>query len=385
MPELVALDVPAGPAFVDALQRAWGDGDAATPIDQRLPAPAVRSLRSALRPSAVIGSDGERRRLDGGWPVEPGDALVLATSGTTGQPKGVVLTHQSVAASAAATNRRLAVDPGLDRWLACLPVAHVGGLAVVTRALLGSVPLTVLDGFDATAVDAVARRARAEGRRVRVSLVATALARVQADAFHTVLLGGAAPPGDLPANVVVTYGMTETGSGVVYDGLPLDGVEVTIGDGTIGTAGEVLLRGPMLLRAYRDGTDPRIGDGWLPTGDAGTIDSTGRLTVSGRMAEVVVTGGEKVWPAAVERVLAGVPSVAEVAVGGRADPEWGQRVVAYVVPRDRGTPPSLDELRGAVKAQLGAWAAPRQLLLVDGLPRTPGGKVRRSELSTLPA
>ena len=156
---------------------------------------------------------------------------MVATSGSTGEPRGVVLTHDALVASAVATSRRLGVDPGRHRWLACLPLAHIGGLAVVTRALLTTTPLTVLPGFDAAEVERVGRA----GGATHVSLVSTALARVDAAAFETVLLGGAAPPRPLPANVVTTYGMTETGSGVVYDGVPLDGVEVAIGTG--GTRG----------------------------------------------------------------------------------------------------------------------------------------------------
>jgi O-succinylbenzoic acid--CoA ligase len=172
--------------------------------------------------------------------------------------------------------------------------------------------------------------------------------------------------------------MTETGSGVVYDGVPLDGVDVRV------VAGEVQLRGLMLLRAYRDGTDPKDAAGWLPTGDAGVWDAAaGRLTVFGRTGDLVITGGENVWPVAVERVLDRHRAVAEVAVVGRPDPEWGQRVVALVVPADQAAPPTLDAVRAAVKAELPAYAAPRELVLVDALPRTPLGKVARGGLPAL--
>jgi len=282
---------------------------------------------------------------------------VATTSGTTGEPKGVVLTHDAVLASATATSARLAVDPWRDRWLSVLPLAHVGGLSVVTRALLTDTPLS----FDPD-----------DRRATLVSMVATQVRRTDVSRFRAVVVGGAAPPADLPPNAVTTYGMTETGSGVVYDGAPLDGVEVRAVDG------ELQLRAPMLLRAYRDGRDPKDADGWLATGDAGEV-ADGRVTVHGRVGDVIVTGGEKVWPDPVEAVLRRVPGVAEVAVAGAPDEEWGQRVVAFIeVDAD---PPSLAELRDAVKAELPAYAAPKEVVVVTSLPRTALGKVQRALLA----
>jgi len=346
---LVALDA-VGAGFVDAMQRAWSDGDAVLPVDPRLPAPA----RAALLTAAALDE-----------PVEDGDALVVATSGSSGEPKLVVLAHDAVAASARATSARLGIEPDRDRWLACLPLSHVGGLSVVTRALATGTPCTVHDTFDAAAVVQAA-----SAGCTRTSLVPTALARIDPSAFRTILVGGQAPPPDRPPNVVATYGMTETGSGVAYDGVPLDGVEIRIVDG------EIQVRGPMLLRAYRSGEDPKDADGWLPTGDAGSFEG-GRLTVQGRLGDLIITGGENVWPVAVERALSTHPGVAEVLVVGRPDPEWGQQVVAVVVPRDPASPPTLAELRDHTKATLPAYAAPKQLDLVGTLPRTVGGKLRR--------
>lgn len=378
MRQLVAIDMPAGRHFVESLLRAWDEGDAVAPLDPRLPPPAARALLEALRPSVLVGRDGERSIVPGGLPVEEGDALVVATSGSTGTPKGVVLSHDAVAASAWATSRRLSADPGTDCWLACLPLAHIGGLSVVTRSIVTGTRLMVHDGFDPERVEAEARRGA-----TLVSLVPTALRRIDASGFRVVVIGGSTPPDGLPANVATTYGMTETGSGVVYDGIPLAGVEVAIGDGRLGATGEVLLRCPMLLRCYRDGHDPRTAGGWFPTGDAGELDGAGELRVFGRMAEVIVTGGEKVWPAPVETVIARHPGVAGVAVVGRPDPEWGSLVVAVVEPTDPARPPSLEELRMLVKEQLPPWAAPRDLVVTPKLARTPSGKVRRREVEAL--
>jgi O-succinylbenzoic acid--CoA ligase len=383
VPELVAIDLPGGPGFLDALRAAWDAGDAVAPLDGRLPPAAARALLRALAPTKVVAPDGDVVTLEGGIPVEEGDAVVVATSGSTGMPRGVVLTHGAIDASARATSARLDVDPARHRWLACLPLSHIGGLSVLTRSLVTGTPCTVLPGFDADVVESIARA----GDVTHTSLVATALDRVDPALFACILLGGAAPPHVLPANVVATYGMTETGSGVVYDGVPLEGVDVAVGTGRAGEgrAGEVLLRGPMLLRAYRDGTDPRVPGpdgrgGWLPTGDGGALSGR-RLVVDGRLTEVITTGGEKVWPVPVEQAIAALASVADVAVWRRPDPEWGERVVAWVVPADPSAPPQLVSLVEAVRATLPPWAAPKELVLTDRLPRTASGKLRRAGLS----
>ncbi|HEX6657439.1 MAG TPA: AMP-binding protein, partial [Ilumatobacter sp.] len=241
---LVALDLPGGPDFVVALQRAWDSGDAVFPLDRRIPGSAQADLLARMGAASVVTVDGESP-LPHGVPVESGDALVIATSGSSGEPKGVVLTHAAIAASAEATSRRLQVSAD-DHWLACLPLSHVGGLSVITRALHTGTRLTVLDGFDADAVD--------RSDATLVSLVATALARIDPTRFRVIVLGGSRPPAQRPSNTVTTYGMTETGSGVVYDRRPLDGVAIRALDG------ELQLRCPMLLRCYRDGTDPRTSD-----------------------------------------------------------------------------------------------------------------------------
>jgi O-succinylbenzoic acid--CoA ligase len=345
---LVVVEAHGTVDFVDTLRRAWDEGDAVFPLDPRLPAPARAAVLAAARPDE---------------PVTPGDALVVATSGTTGVPKAAVLTHSAVAAASVATSARLGVDPTADRWLACLPLAHVGGLGVVTRALQTGTPLTVVPD---------ARAAALVEDCTLVSLVPAMLARIPPDRFRTVVLGGSAMPPDLPPNAVATYGMTETGGGVVYDGTPLAGVDIRVA----GDDGEVWLRGPMLLRSYRDGSDPRDADGWFPTGDAGSWDGL-RLQVSGRIGDLIVTGGEKVWPTQVEQTLVAHPAVQEALVFGREDPTWGHRVVARVVPLDPASPPNLATLRDWTKQSLPPWCAPQELELTASLPRTPTGKLLR--------
>ena len=348
MPSLVAIEAKGDQRFVDALWAAWHKGDAVLPVDPRLPEPARAALIDAL---------------GAGLPVEVGDAVVVATSGSTGAPKGVVLTHGALAAHAAGVARRLAVDPSADRWLACLPLAHMGGLGVVVRAVLTGTALVVRPSFDPSA-DATL-----------VSLVPTLLDRADTSRFRVVLAGGGADWRARATNVVHTYGMTETGGGVVYDGVPLDGVEVRSGDD-----GQLMVRGPTLLRCYRDGSDPKDAAGWLATGDLGRVGPDGQVTVLGRAGDLIVTGGENVWPADVEEALRSHPAVADVAVAGRPDPEWGMRVVAVVVPADPSSPPGLSELRAWVKDRRPAFAAPRELVLVAEVPRGEGGKVARHRL-----
>ncbi len=380
MPELVALDLPGGTGFVDALRAVWDTGDAAAVVDPRLPAEARATYLAALRPTRLVASDGAVHRLRDGVGVEDGDALVVATSGSTAEPRAAILTHDAIAASARATSRRLGIDPARHCWLACLPLAHIGGLSVVTRALITDTPVTVLPRFDADAVTALGE----SGAVSHVSLVATGLGRIDPSLFERILLGGARPPDQLAPNVVATYGMTETGSGVVYDGDPLDDVEIAIDHFEDGSGdGEILLRCPMLLRCYRGGEDGRVfgpdrSRTWFATGDAGYVTDEGTLGVRGRIHDVIVTGGEKVWPDAVERVLAAHSGVKEVAVWKRPDPEWGERVVAFIVPEN--LPLDTSELVDLVKTTLPPWAAPKEFEMVNQLPRTASGKLRRHQL-----
>ncbi|MFA5775323.1 MAG: AMP-binding protein [Ilumatobacteraceae bacterium] len=362
MYRLVALDMPGDSLFVDAMKRIWDAGDAVFPIDQRFPKPAREELLREIAPSAIIDALGNESKINGGREVEQGDALVIATSGSSGSPKGVVHTHVGIAASAAASNRRLGTTSD-DHWLACLPLSHVGGMAVVLRALDAKCSLTVQPLFDVAMVEDAARR----GANM-TSLVATTLRQVDASLFRTILLGGAAAPEHVPTSVVVTYGMTESGGGVVYDGRPLDGVEIRLA-----SDGEIQIKGLILFRQYRDGTRPIDSGGWFSTGDLGEFAKDGRLIVHGRRGDLIITGGENVWPQQVEAILGLHPRIDEVVVRGIPDARWGQQVVAWITIND-DSELSLPEIRDWVKQSLPAHCAPKLVHVVDSIPRTTNGK-----------
>lgn len=353
-----------GQRFVETLSQAWERDDAVMPLDPRLPVAAREALLSALSPTLLIDAEGTEHRLKG-RKVEAGDALVVATSGSTGTPKGVVHTHASLEASARSTSTALGAEASIDRWLCCLPLTHIAGLAIVVRSRTFEIPLVVHDRFDAETVEAAAR----EGATL-TSLVPTALDRINPQLFRRIIVGGQAAPENLPDNCRASYGMTETGSAVVFDGQLLPGVELRIVDG------EIHVRGDMLLRCYRDGIDPRTPDGWFRTNDAGEL-TDGRLIVHGRRGDLIISGGENIWPAPVEESLSQLGSIAEVAVVGRPDDEWGHVVTAIVVATDTSQPPTLDELRDHVKQTLSPYCAPRRIELCDALPRTPLGKIER--------
>lgn len=338
-------------------------------------------MSASLRP--VGGEPAALLALLAPWVREGGAPLVVRTSGSTGEPKDVVLSHRAVVASARATQARLG---GPGRWLLALPTSGVAGLQVLVRSVLaGSAPVVLSDHRDlARALDELAT----EPGRTFASLVPTQLHRLDREGrlgllagLDALLVGGAGvDPGlvdrarDAGVHVVRTYGMSETCGGCVYDGRPLDGVRLRIA-----SSGEIEVSGPVLFDGYGD--VPFEG-GWFATRDLGSIDDDGVLTVLGRADDVVVSGGVNVPLPAVEQVLRRVPGVVDAAAVGVPDPEWGHRVVAVVVPEGPAVP-GLPALRDTLE-RLGLdrrWA-PRGLLLVEGLPLLPGGKVDRRSLRT---
>ena len=344
-----------------------GTGPAILPLDATLPASRLRQLTDAIAPDAGVADD---------------TAVIIVTSGSTGEPKGVELSAAALRHSARASLARLGAADGRDAggWLCCLPVTHVAGLQVLVRSLLSSSERTVAPTLTATALS--------ESGCSYVSVVPTQLVRLLGEPggaaalaeFAAVLVGGAAAPAGLldraraaGVRAVTTYGMSETCGGCVYDGVPLDGV-------TVRAAGDGLLRisGPVLMNRYRGGPD--LGDEFV-TADLGYVRD-GRVVVRGRADDVINTGGHKVVPGEVAAVLESCPGVLEVVVVGRADPEWGQRVTAVVVPADPDDPPSLELLRIHVSKRLPRYACPSEVVLTRAIPVLASGKPDLASLKT---
>jgi O-succinylbenzoic acid--CoA ligase len=313
-------------------------------------------------------------------PVDVGGnsaAAIMHTSGTTAAPNPVVLSRSNFQASALGS----AVALGLDRaepWLCPMPLTHVGGLSIPIRSAIYATTAVLHGRFE---TEAVLNELMDPARRITlVSLVPTMLARLldaglrEAPTLRWALLGGGPIAPALLARaaqagvpVAPTYGMTETCSQIATFGWPLPGAELRTAEG------EVLVRGAMVARgALAD-------DGWLHTGDLGELDARGRLRITGRRAETIVTGGENVSPVEVEAVLLEHPAVADAGVFARPDPEWGEAVVAAVVPRD-GSQVAPEELRAFCASRLAGFKVPKAVEIRQGLPRTESGKLLRREL-----
>lgn len=362
---------------------------------------AVAELVRALR-EALDGGPALLPRVPGASATPaarpaPGAALVITTSGSTGVPKFVVLSATALRASAGATAERLG---GPAAWLLALPAEHIAGVQVIVRSLLaGAVPAVqdLREGFRPD--DFVAATAELPGGRRCTSLVPTQLARlldaggsalVALRSYDAVLVGGAALDSGLHARaaaagarVVTTYGMSETAGGCVYDGVPLDGVRVDLDEG-----GRIRLGGPTLAEGYLGDpveTGALFHDGWFRTTDLGRWRD-GRLEVLGRADDVIISGGENVAPAAVERVLAAQPGVRAACVVGLPDAKWGQVVAAAVVAEPgNGEPDAVraDRLRAAVRTELGRAAVPRVVLTVPEIPLRGVGKPDRHAVTEL--
>ncbi len=406
------------PRLVELLAAALdGSGPAILPLDASLPRARLAELITAFAPDTIEDADGvttTRSAQETG--VAEDTAVIIGTSGSTGMPKGVELSAAALLHSARASLARVGARPG-QRWLCCLPATYIAGIQVLVRSLVSGTEPVLAARADAETV--------AGSGCAHVSLVPVQLRRLlaapsrQSDkstplaGFASVLLGGAAAPQHLLDDaraagvpVVTTYGMTETCGGCVYDGRPLDGVRVEIrddddpGSARAGQRGRIWIGGPVLFTQYRSvgsggsgghgGADspPVLGGsrGVAPpdgvpsspflfrTGDLGQLDGAGRLTVGGRADDVITTGGHKVVPGEVAAVLETCPGVRDVAVVGQPDAEWGERVIAVVVPVDLANPPTLELLRLHVRSRLPRYAAPSRVVMVDAVPMLPSGK-----------
>ncbi len=331
---------------------------------------------------------------------------IVYTSGTTGRPRGAMLTWGNHLWSAIASALNLGLR-GDDRWLACLPMFHVGGLSLLFKSALYGMPLVVHASFDPER----ANRAIDEEGVTIVSVVAAMLQRMldarggrpYPSSLRCVLLGGGPAPAplleacaDIGAPVVQTYGLTEAASQVATmapgetqrkpgsAGRPLPGVELRIvrDDGAEAAPGEpgvILARGPMVMAGYwrqPEATAAALRDGWLHTGDVGYLDAEGYLYVLDRREDVIISGGENVYPAEVEAVLLAHPAVSEAAVVGAPDERWGQAVAAAVVLKP-GAEIREDDLRAFCRERLAAYKVPSRIRFVEALPRTSSGKLQR--------
>jgi o-succinylbenzoate---CoA ligase len=383
----VALALPAGAPFVAALHATLLLGATAVPIDLRL-APGEQERRTAT--AKVIVTEPLRRDDEpDATTLERLDPAALATlvhtSGTTADPKPVALSVGNWLWNALGSAFALGLDHD-DRWLCTLPLSHVGGLAILIRSAIYGTTVVLHERFDALAALTAIERDRV----TLASFVPTTLARLldiglkAPNPLRIALIGGGPLPPALAAQaqeagipVAQTYGMTETCSQVTTSlpgepetaGRPLLGVQVRVG-----ADDEILVKGPTVAPGAADE------DGWLHTGDCGQLDAEGRLTITGRKADTIVSGGENVAPSEVEAALLTHPAVADAGVHGRSDPRWGEEVVATVVLHD-GAQTEAEELRAHVAAQLARFKVPKEVAFAARLPRTASGKLLRRELS----
>jgi O-succinylbenzoic acid--CoA ligase len=349
-------------------------GAVAVPVDLRL-AEAERDRRrvgaAVVLESLPAGPPAPPRALD-----PDAVATVMYTSGTTAGPKEVTLTVGNWLWNAIGSATALGLDPA-ERWLCPMPLAHVGGLSIQLRSAVYGTTVVLHERFDAAAA---LEALMDPGERITlVSLVPTMLSRLldaglgEPPTLRRALLGGGpiapallARAREAGVDVAPSFGMTETCSQIATDGFALLGAELSLA-----ADGELLVRGPSVSAGAL------AADGWLHTGDLAAFGEDGRLAILGRRADTIISGGENVAPAEVEAVLVAHPAVADAAVLGRSDAEWGERVVALVVLREEV---SADDLRAHCAAAVAGFKVPKAFEIVDSVPRGPTGKLLRREL-----
>ncbi|HLB22419.1 MAG TPA: AMP-binding protein [Solirubrobacteraceae bacterium] len=389
----VAIALPAGLDFAYALHACLLLGAVAVPVDLRL---SARERDRLAGPAAVVVAEplsGDASASGASTPP-PGHeldatAVVIHTSGTSSAPKAVELTYGNLLWSALGSAVALGLD-ARERWLCALPLSHVGGLSILVRSAIYATTAVVHERFE---TDRVLQALR-EQRITLVSLVATTLARLldagleRPPRLRAALTGGGPVPAALVQRasaagvpVSMTYGLTETCSQVtttpvaaLVDGEAAAGPPLFCTHLRCDADGEILVAGPTVAPGAL------ASDGWLHTDDLGEIDACGRLLVTGRKADTIVSGGENVAPSEVEAVLEAHPDVIEAAVVGLPDEQWGEAVTAIVVTRQGGAPDG-EELRTHCAAALAPYKVPKRVVLRrEPLPRTRSGKLLRREL-----
>jgi O-succinylbenzoic acid--CoA ligase len=435
----VAMLLPGDARFVGWLAALSLAGRAALPLNARLTTVELAQQLTDARAGLLLGEQGDARlaelavqlpglkiaavpqfedlpgmhgRLPGEEAADDALLVVLFTSGTSGRSKGACLSWSNFAASALAAAGPL--GPSIaERWLACMPLFHVGGLSIVVRSVLFGGPIRLHSRFDAALVS----DALDAGDIAGISLVPTMLSRLldhrgprpAPAGLQVLLLGGAAASPELLARarlagypVCTTYGLTEATSQVATAHpqrpgaaspapmLPLPGLEVRIvvdgNEAAAGEPGEIIVGGPTVMQGYLGdpaATALALRNGWLHTGDIGFLDEAGGLHVLDRRDDLIVSGGENVYPAEIEAVLVGHPSVAEAGVAGVPDADLGSRVVAWIVASDAATLDS-QALAELCRARLAGFKCPREFRFVSALPRTAAGKLQRRRLMDLP-
>lgn len=394
----VAISLPSGLAFAQALHACLMLGAIAVPVDTRLATSEqeqiIADCEVILDEPLSLSAENAQACWHAGTHELDATAVVIHTSGTTSAPRPVELTYANILWSALGSGVALGIDHA-ERWLCALPLSHVGGLSILLRSAIGATSAVMHERFELE----LTLQALRDEQITLVSLVATTLARLldagleRPPALRCALTGGGPVPATLldraraaGVPVALTYGLTEACSQVSTTPIAQLGKPANAGTSTAGpplfctrvqiaSDAEILVRGPTVAPGAL------AADGWLHTGDLGSVDESGRLAVTGRKADTIVSGGENVAPAEVEAVLEAHAGVLEAAVLGRADTEWGEAVTAIVVARSGA---SLDELqlRNHCAAMLASYKVPKQFVLsTKPLPRTRSGKLLRRELA----
>lgn len=337
-------------------------------------------------------------------------ASIMYTSGTTGYPKGVLQCFENHEASALATQENMQVTAN-DCWLCSVPLFHISGLSIVIRQLVLGCSIRLYDRFDAQVVT----KELSQGTGTILSVVAIMLqellehypAKGYSAHFKGLLLGGGPIAmqtlercQEQAIPIIQSYGMTETCSQVValcFDeaarkigsaGKPLKGMNLKIMDLhgqklPVNQVGEVWLKGKNVVTAYLNESSEQsrkwTEDNWFKTGDMGYLDEEGYLYLVSRLSELIISGGENIYPTEIEQVIEQMPEVREVAVVGEPDERWGAVPVAYIV---ADTPVTKETVQAFVQPYLAKFKRPKQVYLCRTLPRTASGKLAKHQLTT---